>query len=82
MDRLSKMAHFVPMKGTPSALEKAQNVIKEIVRLNEVPVNIVLNCGVQFTYKFWKALCETLKIELSFSSAYHPQTNGKTEKTN
>ena len=82
VDRLSKMAHFIPMKGTPSASETAQAFIKEIIRLHGVPANIVSDRGVQFTSRFWRSLCKALDIELSFSSAYHPQTNGLTERTN
>ena len=82
VDRLSKMAHFLPLRGTPSAKETAEVFIKEIVRLHGVPANIVSDRGVQFTSRFWKALCSLLKIELSLSSAYHPQTNGQTERTN
>ena len=82
VDRLSKMAHFLPMRGTPSASETARMFIKEIVRLHGVPANIVSDRGVQFTSRFWRALCEALNIGLSFSSAYHPQSNGQTERTN
>lgn len=82
VDRLSKMAHFLPLKSTPSAMETAQVFIREIVRLHGVPMNIVSDRGVQFTSRFWKTLCEALKIERSLSSAYHPQTNGQTERTN
>ena len=82
VDRLSKMAHFIPLKKTPSAMETAQVFIREIVRLHGIPTNIVSDRGVQFTSRFWKALCQALKIELSMSSAYHPQTNGQTERTN
>lgn len=82
VDRLTKMAHFLPFRGTPSAIETAHIFIKEIIRLLGVPVSIVSDRGVQFTSRFWRALCETLKIELALSSAYHPQTNGQTERTN
>ena len=82
VDRLSKMAHFLPLKGTPSARETAEIFIREIIRLNGIPRNIISDRGVQFTSRFWKALCKLLKIELSMSSAYHPQTNGQTERTN
>lgn len=67
------MAHFLPMKGTPSAMETATIFIKEIIRLHGVPTNIVSDRGVQFTSRFWKALCSSLEIKLEFSSAYHPQ---------
>lgn len=82
VDRLSKMAHFIPMKGTPSAPETAQVFIREIVRLHGILTNIISDRRVQFTSRFWKALCKSLGIELSFSSAYHPQTNGQMERTN
>lgn len=56
--------------------------IKEIIRLHGVPSNIVSDCGVQFTSKFWKELCLALDIKNHYSLAYHPQTNGQTERTN
>lgn len=76
------MAHFVPLMNTPSAMETARDFVKEIVRLHGIPTNIIFNRGIQFTSRFWKALCEVLKIDLSMYSAYHPQTNGQTERTN
>lgn len=82
VDRLSKMAHFLPMKGTPSALETANIFLKEIIRLHGVPKNIVSDRGVQFTSKFWRELCKALNIKVCLSSAYHPQSNGQTERTN
>lgn len=82
VDRLSKMAHFVPLKGTPSAAETASSFVKEVVRLHGIPINITSDRGVQFTCRFWKSLCEVLGIKLCLSSAYHPQTNGQTERTN
>lgn len=62
VDRLTKMAHFLPLRGTPSAIETARIFVKEIIRLHGVPVNIVSDRGVQFTSRFWRALCEALKI--------------------
>ena len=82
VDRLSKMAHFLPMVGTPSALETANIFIKEIIRLHGVPDSVVSDRGVQFTSKFWKELCKALQIKVCLSSAYHPQSNGQTERTN
>ena len=82
VERLSKMAHFLPMFGTPSASETADMFIKEIVRLHGLPDSIVSDRGVQFTSKFWRDLCKSLSIEVCLSSAYHPQSNGQTERTN
>ena len=52
VDRLSKMAHFLPMIGTPSALDTANVFIREILRLHGLPDNIVSDRGVQFTSRF------------------------------
>lgn len=72
----------VPLQGTPSATETASAFIKKIVRLHGVPDSIISDRGVQFTSRFWRALCQALNIELRLSTAYHPQTNGQTERTN
>ena len=82
VDRFSKMAHFLPMVGTPSATETAKKFFKEVVRLHGTPRSIVSDRGVQFTSKFWRELCKTLDIKVCLSSAYHPQSNGQTERTN
>jgi transposase InsO family protein len=50
--------------------------------LHGVPKKIVSDRGTQFTSKFWEGLHETLYTQLHFSSAYHPQTNGQTERVN
>lgn len=49
VDRLSKMAHFIPMKGTPTAPETAQTFIREVIKLHGIPANIISDRGVQFT---------------------------------
>jgi transposase InsO family protein len=56
--------------------------MSKIVCLHGVPKKIVSNRGTQFTSKFWERLHETLDTQLSFSSAYHPQTDGQTERVN
>jgi transposase InsO family protein len=50
--------------------------------LRGVPKNIVSDRGAQFTSKFWERLHETLDTQLRFSSTYHPQTYGQTERVN
>lgn len=82
IDRLTKMAHFVALPSTPSAPDRAQIFIKEVVRLHGVPSDLVTDQEVQFTCRFWRSLCDCLHIEMSLCSSYHPQTNGQTERTN
>jgi transposase InsO family protein len=53
-----------------------------IVSLHVVPKKIILDRGSQFTSRFWKSIHENMVTNLKFSSAYHPQTYGQTERTN
>jgi transposase InsO family protein len=82
VDRLTKVAHFIPVKSTYSASEVAQVFIREIVRLHGVPKKIVSDRDAKFTSKFWKELFAGLGTELAFSTTYHPQTDGQTERVN
>ncbi|WVZ49141.1 LOW QUALITY PROTEIN: hypothetical protein U9M48_000519 [Paspalum notatum var. saurae] len=72
VDRLTKVAHFIPVKTTYSGAKLAELV----------PKKIVSDRGTQFTSHFWKRLHESMGTKLNFSSAYHPQTDGQTERTN
>jgi transposase InsO family protein len=82
VDRLTKVAHFTPVKTTYSRPQLAELYVLRIVCLHGVPMKIVSNRGTQFTSKFWDRLHETLDTQLSFSSTYHPQTDGQTDKVN
>jgi transposase InsO family protein len=82
MDRLTKLAHFIPVKTTYSGPQHAELYMSRIVCLHGVPKKIVSNRGTQFTLKFWERLHETMDTQLRFSSAYHPQTDGQTERVN
>ncbi|KAA0048733.1 pol protein [Cucumis melo var. makuwa] len=82
VDRLTKSAHFVPGKSTYTTSKWAQLYMSEIVRLHGVPVSIVSDRDARFTSKFWKGLQTTMGTRLDFSTAFHPQTNGQTERLN
>jgi hypothetical protein len=82
VDWLTKVAHFIPVKTTYSGAKLAELYMSQIVCLHGVPKKIVLDRGSQFTSKFWEKLHESMDTKLNFSSAYHPQTDGKTERTN
>jgi hypothetical protein len=82
MDRLTKVAHFIPIKTTYSGPQLVELFMSRIVCLHGVPKKIVFDRGTQFTSKFWERLHETLDTQLCFSSAYHPQTDGQTKRVN
>ena len=76
------MAHFIPVKTTYSGAKLAELYMERIVCLHGVPKKIVSDRGTQFTSHFWQKLHESMDTKLNFSSAYHPQTDGQTERTN
>jgi hypothetical protein len=82
VDRLIKVAHFIPVKTTYSGAKLAKLYMSRILCVHGVPKKIVLDRGSQFTSKFWEKLHESMDTRLYFSSAYHLQTDGQTERTN
>jgi transposase InsO family protein len=82
VDCLTKVAHFIPVKTTYTGARLAELYISQIVCLHGVPKKIVSDIGTQFTSQFWKKIHELMDTKLNFSSTYHPQTNGQTERTN
>jgi transposase InsO family protein len=82
VDRLTKVAHFIPIKTTYSGQQLAELYMSRIVCLHGVPKKIVSDRGTQFTSRFWERLHETLDTQLCFSSAYRPQTDGQTKRVN
>jgi transposase InsO family protein len=82
VDRLTKVAHFIPVKTTYSGPQLAELYMSRIVCLHGVPKTIVSDRGTQFTSRFWERLHEALDTQLRFSSAYHPQTDDQTERVN
>lgn len=82
VDRFSKMCHCIPFKRLPTAKELASVFAREVFHLHGLPKEIVLDRGSQFASRFWHAFCSQLGIRLSFSSAYHPQSNGAAERSN
>jgi transposase InsO family protein len=80
VDRLTKVAHFIPVKTTYSGPQLAELHMSRIVCLHGVPKKIVYDRGTQFTSRFWERLHGTLDIQLRFSFNYHPQTDGQTER--
>jgi transposase InsO family protein len=82
VDRLTKVAHLIPVKTIYSGPQLVELYMSRIICLHGMPKKIVSDRGTQFTLKFWEMLHETLDTKLRFSSAYHPQTDGHTERVN
>ncbi|KAJ9672728.1 hypothetical protein PVL29_026082 [Vitis rotundifolia] len=80
VDRLTKSAHFLAMKTTDSMNSLAKLYIQEIVRLHGIPVSIVSDRDPKFTSQFWQSLQRALGTQLNFSTAFHPQTDGQSER--
>ncbi|XP_027922949.1 uncharacterized protein K02A2.6-like [Vigna unguiculata] len=81
VEHLTKSAHFLAIKLRMSMANLAQLYLKEIVRLHGVPSSIVSDRDPRFTSRFWQSLQGAMGSSLRMSSAYHPQTDGQTERT-
>jgi IS30 family transposase len=82
VDRLTKVAHFIPVKTAYSRPQLAELYMSRIVRMHGAPKKIVSDRGTSFTSKFYERFYETLDTQLHFCSAYHPQTDGQIERVN
>nr|GEY36433.1 reverse transcriptase domain-containing protein [Tanacetum cinerariifolium] len=81
VDRLTKSAHFLPMRETGHMEKLMKLYMKEVVTRHGVPVSIISDRDSKFTSLFWKALHKALGTRLDMSTAYHPQTDGQSERT-
>nr|GEV97430.1 reverse transcriptase domain-containing protein [Tanacetum cinerariifolium] len=79
--RLTKSAHFLPMKETDSMKKLTRQYLKEVVSRHGVPVLIISDRDSKFTSHFWKSLNKALGTQLDMSTAYHSQTGGQSERT-
>ena len=80
VDRLTKSTHFLPVRTDYSLDKLAELYIKEIVRLHGIPISIISNRDLRFTSRLWGKLQEALGTRLNFSTAFHPQTDGQSER--
>ncbi|GJX08935.1 putative reverse transcriptase domain-containing protein [Tanacetum coccineum] len=81
VDRLTKSTHFLPMKETDSMEKLTRQYLKEVVSRHGVPVLIISDRDSKFTSHFWQSLNKALGTQLDMSTAYHPQTDGQSERT-
>ena len=80
VDRLTKSAHFLPIRLDYSMDRLAELYMSEIVRLHGIPLSIVSDCDPQFMSRFWKELQSTFGTRLNFSTAFHSQIDGQFER--
>ena len=80
--RFTKMSHFIPCSTTITAMESAKLFFDHVYRLHGSPETIISDRGPQFIAHFWKRFFELLGTEVVTSTAFHPQTDGQTERTN
>jgi transposase InsO family protein len=77
-----KSAHFLSVKVTYLVSKYAKIYLAQIVCLHGVPKTIVSDRGLQFMSQFWDELHKAMGMMLLYSTAYHPQTRGQTERVN
>ena len=82
VDRFSKMSHFIPTNSDLMAEGAASLYLQNVFRLHGLPNDIVSDRGQQFTSRFTRRLLELCEIKNNYSTAYHPQSDGQTERTN
>ncbi|GJS07271.1 putative reverse transcriptase domain-containing protein [Tanacetum coccineum] len=81
VDRLTKSAHFLPMREDDTLEKLTRQYLKEVVSKHGVPVSIISDRDGKFTSHFWKSLNKALGTRLDMSTAYHPETDGQSERT-
>lgn len=85
VDRLTKERHYIPCTASDdgtSAEATADMLVKEIFRLHGLPASIISDRGPQFVATVWKSFCKRLDIQAKLSTAFHPETDGQTERSN
>ncbi|GJV42313.1 hypothetical protein Tco_1420753 [Tanacetum coccineum] len=81
VDRLTKSAHFLPMRKTDSTEKLTRLYMKDIVARHGIPVSFISDRDSHFTLRVWQSLHKALGTQLDLSTAYHPQTDGQSKRT-
>ncbi|MBW0474329.1 hypothetical protein O181_014044 [Austropuccinia psidii MF-1] len=82
VDRFSKMAIFIPTYLTITSLDLAQIFFSNVFSKHGLPISIVSDSSSLFLSAFWTQLCQKLRISSDLSTAFHPETDGQTERVN
>ncbi|GJW72329.1 putative reverse transcriptase domain-containing protein [Tanacetum coccineum] len=81
MDRLTKSTNFLPIRENDPLDKLARLYLNRIVARHRIPVSIICDRDRRFTLNFWKSFQKALGTDLSMSTAYHPETDGQSERT-
>ncbi|GJY34717.1 putative reverse transcriptase domain-containing protein [Tanacetum coccineum] len=79
--RLTKSAHFLPIRENEPLDKLARLYLNRIVARHRIPVSIICDHDGRFTSNFWKSFQKALGTDISMSTAYHPKTDGQSERT-
>jgi len=82
VDRFRKMAHFTGLHGNATAKGVADTFLPEVWKLHRLPTEIISDMDAKFSGEFWESLYKMLGVKRRMSTAYHPHTDGQTERTN
>jgi hypothetical protein len=82
VDKLTKVAHFIPLKTTHKKANVVDICMREIARLHGISMTIVSNKDSKLTLMFWKGLFKGFGMNLNFNTAYHLESNGQAERVN
>jgi RNase H-like domain found in reverse transcriptase/Reverse transcriptase (RNA-dependent DNA polymerase)/Integrase zinc binding domain/Chromo (CHRromatin Organisation MOdifier) domain/Integrase core domain len=82
VDRLTKMAIYLPCRKDIDSPELARLFFENVICQHGVPDNVITDRGSQFTSRFWNRVCTHMSTDHRLSTAFHPQTDGQTERQN
>ncbi|KAF7839024.1 Transposon Ty3-G Gag-Pol polyprotein [Senna tora] len=82
LDKLTKVAHFGALKGGYTASKVAAKFVEIVVKLHGFPSRIISDRDFIFLSQFWRNLMQLSGTKLSYSTAYHPETDGQSEVVN
>jgi hypothetical protein len=82
VDKLTKVAHFIPLKTTHKATDVVDIYMREVARLHGIPKTIVSDGDPKFTSNFWRGLFKGFGTNMNFSTTYHLESDGKIERVN
>jgi hypothetical protein len=82
VDRLSKMVHLAPCATTITAADTATLLLHHVFRLHGLPKELISDRDPRFTSGFWREVVRSWDVKQGLSTAYHPQSDGQTERAN